>query len=104
MFDVTGEHLRVLRPHDPLPASASQLWAERVNPVWWQTHTPVGDWRTDDRRTWRTADGHWLAGAARSVYQRHVFMAVWHDDTYLGFQNDIGWQPAMARSHTHHSQ
>jgi hypothetical protein len=80
MFEVTGERPRVLRPHDPIVASASRLWPERVNPIWWQTRTPVGDWQTDDHRAWRTTDGHWLAQIQRSANQRHVSMAVWHDD------------------------
>jgi hypothetical protein len=25
-------------------------------------------------------------------------MAIWHDDTYVGFQDDLGWHPATARS------
>jgi hypothetical protein len=102
MFEVTGEQLRVLGSHDPIPASASRLWAERANPIWWQTRSPVGEWQTDDRRTWRTTDGHWLAQVQRSANQRHIFLAIWHDDTYVGFQDNIGWHPATARSHARH--
>jgi hypothetical protein len=72
-----------------------------VNPVWWQTRTLVGDWQTDDRCTWRTTDGHWLAQIQRSPNLRHVLMALWHDGTY-GFQDDLGWHPATARSRTRH--
>jgi hypothetical protein len=66
---------------DLVALSASRLWSERVNPVWWQTRTPVGDWQTDDRRAWRTTDGQWLAQVQHSANHRHVFMAIWHDDT-----------------------
>jgi hypothetical protein len=27
-------------------------------------------------------------------------MAIWHDSTYVGFQDDIGWHPATPRSRT----
>jgi hypothetical protein len=101
MFEVTGEQPPVRRPRDPIPSSASRLWAERVNPVWWQTRTPVGDWQTDDRSTWRTTDG-WLAQIQCSPNLRHVLMAIWHDGTYLGFQDDIGWHSATARRRTGH--
>jgi hypothetical protein len=101
MFDA-DQRLRVLPPPDPIANSASRLWAERVNPIWWQSRTSVGEWQTDDRCTWPTTDGHWLAQIQRSVNQRHVFMAFWHDDTYIGFQGDTGWHPATARSHTRH--
>jgi hypothetical protein len=83
---------------DLVAASASRLWSERINPIWWQTRTPIGEWQTDDRRTWHTTDCHWLAQIQRSANQRHIFMAVWHDSTYAGFQDDIGWHPATARS------
>jgi hypothetical protein len=102
MFDMTDERLRALPASDPVATSASRLWAERVNPIWWQTRTPVGDWLTDDRRTWRTTDGHWLAQVQRSANGRHVFMALWHDNVYVGFQDDIGWHPATVLSRTRH--
>jgi hypothetical protein len=98
MFDVIDERLWALAVSDPVAVSASKLWAQRVNPVWWETQTPVGDWVTDDRRTWRTMDGHWLAQVQRSTNRRHVFMAIWHDDTYVGFEDDTGWHPATGRS------
>jgi hypothetical protein len=102
MFDMTDERLRAMPASDALAASASRLWGERVNPIWWQTRTPVGDWLTDDRRTWRTTDGHWLAQVQRSANGRHVFMALWHDNVYVGFQDDIGWHPPTVRSRTRH--
>jgi hypothetical protein len=60
--------------------------------------TWLGEWLTEDRLTWRTTDGHWLAQIQRSVNRRHTFMAVWHDGAYAGFQDDTGWHPATARS------
>jgi hypothetical protein len=53
-----------------------------------------------DRSTCRTTDGHWLAQIQRSPNLRHVLMANWHDDTYVGFQDDLGWHAATARSRT----
>jgi hypothetical protein len=100
MFDVTDERFRVLPPPDPVFASASKLWAERVNPIWWQTRTPAADWLTDDRRSERATDGHWLGQVHRSANLRHVFLAVWHDGTCAGFQNDIGWHSSTGRSRT----
>ena len=97
MFEVTDELLRLATPPDPAVAAASKLWAERVNPVWWQTRTALGDWLTDERRTWRTLDGHWLAQLHRSATQRRVFMAVWHDGAYVGAQDDIGWHPVVLK-------
>jgi hypothetical protein len=102
MFDMTDERQWALAVSDPLAASVGKLWAERVNPIWWQTRTPIGDWLTDDRRTWRTSDGHWLAQVQRSANQSHVFMALWHDTVYAGYQDEIGWHPATARSRTRH--
>jgi hypothetical protein len=83
---------------DSLAASASKLWAERVNPVWWQTRTYLGDWLTEDRVNWRTEDCQWLAQIQRSANHRHTFMAFWRDGTYMGFQDDTGFHPATARS------
>jgi hypothetical protein len=97
MFDKTDEAW-LPAPADPVAASASRLWAERVNPIWWQSRTHLGEWRTDDRVNWRTTDGHWLAQVQRSANRRHTFMALWHDGTYVGFQDDMGWHPPTARS------
>jgi hypothetical protein len=98
MFYTGVEEPRLPAPRDLVAASASKLWTERVNPIWWQTRTWLGEWLTEDRLTWRTTDGHWLAQIQRSVNQRHTFMAVWHDGSYAGFQDDVGWHPATARS------
>ena len=82
-----------------MASSASKLWAERANPIWWRSHTWLGDWVTDDRITWRTDDGRWLAQLQHSANRRRTFLAVWRDsDTYVGCQDDAGWHPATARS------
>jgi hypothetical protein len=103
-YNATGNDRRLAAPPDSLAASASKLWAERINPVWWQPRTSLGEWLTEDRRTWRTHDGHWLAQVQHSANRYHTFMAVWHDGTYAGFQDDTGWHPATARSRKHQPQ
>jgi hypothetical protein len=97
MFEMT-EAARPLVPADPVASSASKLWAERSNPIWWQSRTYLGEWQTRDRLTWRTEDARWLAQMQRSANRRHTFMALWHDGTYAGFQDDTGWHPATRRS------
>ena len=65
-------------PADPVASSASKLWAERPNATRWQTSTRLGDWVTEDRITWRTADGRWLAHIQRRATLRTVsFLALW---------------------------
>src|SRR5262249_29018686 len=57
---------RLSAPHGLVAASASKLWAERVNPIWWQTRTWLGDCLTEDRLTWRTMDGpDWRKSSTR---------------------------------------
>jgi hypothetical protein len=97
MFDMRKEP-RPHTPADPVVASANKLWAERANPTWWQCRTWCGDWLTEDRITWRTDDGRWLAQVQRFANGRHTFLAFWCDGTYAGFQDDTGWHPATARS------
>ena len=80
-------------PLDLLPRSAAKLWAERVNPVWWCPQTWLGEWTTDDRRTWQTTDGQWLAQLQRSANGRHTFLRLWQGETYVGYQDDAGWHP-----------
>src|SRR5262249_27542164 len=51
-----------------LRLSAQKLWSEgRANPVWYRCSSWVGVWTTDDRITWRTTDGTWLAQIERSA-------------------------------------
>jgi hypothetical protein len=97
MFDMGGD-ARPRAAADLLALSASKLWAERSNPIWWQCRTYLGEWLTEDRVTWRTEDGGWLAQTQRSANRRRTFMVLWHDGTYAGFQDDSGWHPATVRS------
>jgi hypothetical protein len=104
----TVEHMFTLgkdaRPHapaDPVATSASRLWTERVNPVWWRCRTPLGEWLTEDRVTWRTEDGHWVAQIQRSANRRRVFLRLWQDTRYMGYQDDAGWHAATPRTRRH---
>ena len=75
-----------------LRLSAQKLWAEgRANPVWYECSSWVGTWATDDRVTWRTSDGTWLAQLERSANGRHVSLAFYKRGTYLGRHDDSGF-------------
>ena len=79
--------------------SAQKLWAEgRANPVSWACRSWIGDWRTGDRITWHTTDGVWLAQLQRSANGRHVFLCLWHEHSFIGYQDDVGWHAATSRS------
>ena len=79
--------------------SAQKLWAEgRANPLGWVCRSWVGDWQTDDRVTWRTTDGVWLAQLQRSPNGRRVFLYLWHEQTFVGYQDDTSWHAASARA------
>jgi hypothetical protein len=79
--------------------SAQKVWAEgRVNPVWYECRTWIGDWKTDDRVTWRTADRVWLAQLQRSPNGRRVYLRFWRGQTFVGDQDDGGWHPVSARA------
>src|SRR6185312_6166944 len=86
---------------DPVLRSAAKLWAERVNPAWWICRSWVGDWLTEDRVTWRTEDGTWVAQIQRSANGKHTFLALWRAGTYVGYQDDTGWHSATTRSRVH---
>ena len=89
-------------PAEPLliRLSAQKLWAEgRANPVWYECATWVGTWLTEDRVTWRTADGGWVAQLERSSNGQHVSLAVFHHDTYLGRYDARGFHGPSTRSH-----
>jgi hypothetical protein len=75
-----------------LRLSAQKLWAEgRANPVWYECSSWVGTWATDDRVTWRTIDGTWLAQLERSASGRHVSLAFYKRGTYVGRHDDSGF-------------
>jgi hypothetical protein len=79
--------------------SAAKLWSEgRVNPVWLPVGTWVGCFSTEDRVTWRTEDGTWVAQLQRSPNGVHVSLVVWHHGRYLGRQDGSGWHAATGRN------
>ena len=79
--------------------AAQRVWAEgRNNPLDWAVRTPLGSFDTCDRSTWRTADDAWTAELRRSQNGRHVYLALFHDGTYLGRYDVTGWHAASARS------
>ena len=72
--------------------SAQKLWSEgRANPVWYQCSTWLGIWTTEDRITWRTTDGDWVAQLERSVNGRHVSLALYKQAVYVGRQDATGF-------------
>jgi len=77
---------------------AIQHRLRRANPVWFECRSWIGDWQTDDRVTWRTTDGVWLAQLQRSPNGRRVFLRLWRGLRFVGHQDDAGWHPAAARS------
>src|SRR5919198_332298 len=74
-----------------LRLSAQKLWAERANPIWYECSSWVGTWATDDRVTWRTIDGTWLAQLERPANGRHVSLALYRRGTYVGRHDDSGF-------------
>jgi hypothetical protein len=102
-----AHHLNQPSPHGQtdearlVRLSAQKLWAEgRANPVSWVSRTWIGDWLTDDRVTWRTTDGHWLAQLQRSQNGQRVFLRVWRNHLFVGYQDLASWHPATTRSRT----
>jgi hypothetical protein len=71
-------------------------WAEgRNNPVWFECSSWLGVWVTEDRITWQTTNGTWLAQLERSANGWHYWMAFYHHGTYMGRQDASGFdQPA----------
>ena len=75
-----------------LRLSAQKLWSEgRANPVWYECSTWLGIWSTDDRVTWRTADGNWLAQLERSANGRHISLAFYNQAGDAGRQDAAGF-------------
>ena len=85
-----------------LGRAAQRIWAERANPIGWTVRTPVGQFESDDRTTWRTADGIWVAEVRRSRNRRHVYLALFHNCAFLGSYDVAGWRAASARSRVAH--
>ncbi len=74
-----------------LRLSAEKLWSEgRANPVWYECSSWLGTWTTEDRVTWRTKDGKWLAQLERSANGRHISLAFYDQAGYRGRQDASG--------------
>ena len=78
--------------------AAGRIWAERVNPIYWEVKTPLGAFRTSDRATWRTAASDWTAELRRSRHGHHTYMALFEGGVYRGRYDDAGWHDASNRS------
>ena len=75
-----------------LRLSAQKLWSEgRANPVWYSCSSWIGTWSTEDRVTWRTDDGGWVAQLERSTNGRHVSLAFYDRAGYRGRQDASGF-------------
>jgi hypothetical protein len=84
-----------------LRLSAQKLWSEgRANPVWYQCSSWFGTWATEDRITWRTTDGKWLAQLERSANGRHVWLAFYSQAGYVGRQDASGFYVPSRPRHT----
>ena len=85
-----------------LGRAAQRIWTERVNPLPWRVRTPLGEFESDDRILWRTADGAWTAELRRSRNGRHVYIALFHENSFLGRYDVAGWRAASPRSRVGH--
>jgi len=79
---------------------AGRIWTEgRGNVPGWIVGTTVGAFSTEDRLTWRTADGTWTAQLRRSKHGQHVYLVLFHEGAYLGrYGARAGWHGATTRS------
>ena len=80
-----------------LGRAAQRIWAERLNPRDWTVRTPLGDFDSSDRLTWRSADGAWTAELRRSRHGRHVYLALSHEGVSMGRYDIAGWHAASSR-------
>jgi hypothetical protein len=62
--------------------------------------TWVGTWRTDDRVTWQTEDGAWLAQLERSNNRKHLSLAIFHHGVYQGRQDASAFHVPAGQSRT----
>jgi hypothetical protein len=88
-------------PHEPPAHGKAHSIPSGTTDTGRKCHSWVGDWRTDDRVTWRNEDGVWLAQIQRSANGKHTFLALWCEGSYVGYQDDSGWHSATARSRVH---
>jgi hypothetical protein len=58
----------------------------------------VAEWVTDDRITWRSTDGAWLAQLQQSRTGRHLSLAIWEHAVYRGRYDERGWHGPTART------
>jgi hypothetical protein len=95
--------MRVTNDGGLLSRAAERIWSEgRNNPLSWPVGTNVGVFRTDDRVTWRTADGVWTAELRRSRRGRHLYLSVFHAGVVVGHYDALsGWRDATERSRVH---
>ena len=79
--------------------AARRIWAEGwANLLDCSVRTILGPFTASERRTWHTPDRAWSAELRRSRNRRHVYLAVFHDGTYLGCYDATGWHAASTRS------
>jgi hypothetical protein len=82
---------------------AQRIWAEGLaNPLDWAIRTSVGPFTTTDRTTWQTLDHTWTAELRRSRNRSHLYLALFHDGTYVGRYDAAGWRAASSRSRVRH--
>jgi hypothetical protein len=92
--------MRAVMDRDLFSRAAERIWTEgRNNPLSWPVGTNAGVFRTDDRVTWRTADGVWTVELRRSRRGRHLYLSVFHAGVYVGRYDSLsGWCDATERS------
>ena len=82
---------------------ARRIWDEgRGNAAGWIVRTGLGPFESDDRTTWRTADGTYSAELRRSRNGRHVYLALFDGGRYLGRYDADGWRAASTLSRIRH--
>jgi hypothetical protein len=85
-----------------LGRAAQRIWAERANPVGWTVRSPLGEFSSEDRITWRTADGAWTAELRRSRNGRHIYLGLFHECAFVGRYDVAGWHAASPHSRVGH--
>jgi len=86
-----------------LSQAARRIYDEgRGNAAGWIVRTGLGPFESDDRTTWRTADGTYSAELRRSRNGRHVYLALFDGGRYLGRYDADGWRAASSRSRVRH--
>jgi hypothetical protein len=78
--------------------AAQCIWAEGwADPLDWSVRTILGPFTASDRCPWHTRDRAWSAELRRSRNREHVYLAVFHDGTYLGRYDATGGHAASIR-------